>query len=581
MPDREIYCFGEFILDVAERRLTRSGEAIALLPKALDVLIVLVRAGGRLVTKNDLLSAIWPESFVEEGILSVHISQLRKALGHRNCIETVSRSGYRWAANRLASPETSPGGSGGKPIDSREPQNSIAVLPFSTLSPDGRDDYFSDGLAEDVIDALAHVPGLNVIARTSSFAFRGMDQDIRSIARVLHVQTILTGSLRRAENRVRIAVQLVDASSGYHLWSERYDRDVADVFAIQDEIAHAIAHSLRLRLAPGAIAVRNYTPHVDAYESLLRARHFLRRVTPDSLNRARSHLEQAVAIDPEFALAYSELASCFRLLASFGAPPTRDALAQSRKSAYRALQSDPFLPDAHAELAAVAVFLDYDWEAAGHHFQLAMVRGPIPPKVSHLYGFFYLLPLGRVEDARQELSRALSQDPLNLECRTQFGAVLWAMGRHGEACEQFRQVLEIDEKFWLALLVESIWQALEGTVKAGLQLAERAYSVAPDAPASIALLSGLLCRAGDRDRGERLFEQLTDPTAFGVPHALQIHYTVRLDFVRAADWAEKSIGQRDPNALPGTSGPNRARFVANGRWPAIARMLRLPATPVA
>jgi TolB-like protein/Tfp pilus assembly protein PilF len=581
MQDGEIYQFGEFSLDVQDRRLTRSGQAIALLPKALDVLIALVRAGGRLVRKEELLSAVWPESFVEEGILSVHISQLRKALGNRNYIETVSRSGYRWAATAAADPEAVAHGSVGTFIGSQEPQNSIAVLPFSTLSPGGGDDYFSDGLAEDVIDALTHIPGLNVIARTSSFAFRGKDQDFRKIADVLHVWTILTGSVRRSGSRVRIVVQLVDARNGYHLWSERYDRDVADVFAIQDEIAHAIARSLSLRLAPGAIAVRNYTPHVDAYESLLRARHFLRRATPDCLNRARLCLEQAVAVDPDFAQAHVELASCFRLLACFGAPPTLEALLQSRASAYRALQIDPFLPDAHAELAAVAVFLDYDWAAAGHHFQLATVRGPIPPNVSHLYGFFYLLPLGRVEDALQELTRALKEDPLNLECRAQFAAVLWAMERHGEASEQFRQLLEIDENFWLALLVESIWHAVEGSIEAGLALAERAYAVAPNAPASIALLSGLLYRAGEREKAERLIEQLNDPTAFGVPHALQIYYTVRLDFQHAADWAEKSIEQRDPNALPGTSGSNRKRFVANGRWPALARMLRLPATPTA
>jgi TolB-like protein len=245
------------------------------------------------------------------------------------------------------------------------------VLPFSTLSPGGGDDYFSDGLAEDVIDALAHIPGLNVIARTSSFAFRGKDQDFRKIADVLHVWTILTGSVRRSGSRVRIAVQLVDARNGYHMWSERYDRDVADVFAIQDEIAHAIARSLRLRLAPGAIAVRNYTPHVDAYESLLRARHFLRRATPDCLNRARLCLEQAVAVESDFArlMPNSRRAS--------GCSHAGLHLRARRSTIARQLtrRSKPIrFCRAHAELAAVAVFLDYDWAAADTHFQLATVR---------------------------------------------------------------------------------------------------------------------------------------------------------------------------------------------------------------
>jgi serine/threonine-protein kinase len=455
-------------------------------------------------------------------------------------------------------------------------QASIAVLPFSSRSADKEDEYFSDGLTEEIINALAQIPDLNVTARTSSFAFRGKEQDIRRIAGMLDVRMILEGSVRRAGSRIRVTAELINATSGYHLWSERYDREIADVFAIQDEIAQAIAVALELKLS--ALERRGHTPSLSAYESFLKARYFLRKSTEESLSRCRDCLEQAIALDPQFALAHAELATYLIYLASRSLLPAREALSQARAAAQQALRIDPFLPEAHAGLASVATFLDYNWAEAGREYQLAMTRAPVPPTVSHYYGFYYLVPLGRIREAAKELERALKEDPLNLQCQTQLAICLWTDGRHQEASRQFRQVLELDENFWLALLLYGLWHAEDGRPDDALFFVERAYSVAPKNAGSIGALAGLLSRIGDRGRSESLLQELGGSEVYGVPLGMAVFHQVRSEFDTAAEWAQKAIEQRDLNILPATCGPNRKHYVEAGRWPALARMLNLPET---
>lgn len=455
-----------------------------------------------------------------------------------------------------------------------ERQPSVAVLPFTIISADKEDEYFSDGLAEEIINALAHIPGLNVTARTSSFSFRGKDLDIRKVAEMLDVQTILEGSVRRMGNRVRITTQLVNAANGYHIWSERYDREMADVFAIQDEIAQAIASSLKVRFSAHG-TMRHHTPGIPAYEAFLKGRHFVRKATPESFRRGRECLERAIALDPEFALAHTELAACLRDIAGWQVETAQEALPKARAAAQCALEIDPSLSEAHGELAAVALFLDYDWEKAGQHFRLAMAHDPIPPTVSHLYGFYYLMPLGRNQEAISELERALKEDPLNTMCRTQLAVLHWNADRHDEASEQFRQALELDEHFWLALMLQSIWQAERGNLEEALLFAERAYVVAPKNPDSIGALAGILSRRGDSQRADKLLGELGDFSAYGVPIALSIYHYIRMEFDHAADWVAKGIEEHHPHVLPAAAGPNRKNFVACGAWPRLAAMLHL------
>jgi len=458
-----------------------------------------------------------------------------------------------------------------------ETKPSVAALPFSTMSANKEDEYFSDGLTEEIINALAQIPGLNVTARTSSFAFRGKEQDVRKIAETLDVRNILEGSVRRSGNRIRVTAQLIDAASGYHLWSERYDREMADVFEIQDEISQAIAVALKLKLSPQQSAPRKHTPSLPAHEAFLKARYFLGKLRPDMLQQTKEWLEQAIALDPDFALPHAMLATYYQRLAFLGASPATQILPLARNAALRALEIDPDLAEARAELA-VAATLDYDWAEAGRQFAMAMAGDPVPGSVRNLYGFFYLLPLGRLHEATVELETAIKSDPLNVQCQTQLAVCYWVAGNSELAAEQFRRALELDENFWLALMVQSIWHAEEGRLDQARAFAERVYAVAPKNPRSIGHMAGILSLTGELERSRELLQQLGDGTTYGYPFGFVVYHTVRLEYEQAADWAEKAVAQRDPNAIPAICGPNRRGFVAHGRWPKLAQMMNLPQT---
>jgi serine/threonine-protein kinase len=446
-----------------------------------------------------------------------------------------------------------------------DPQPSIAVLPFTNMSRDPDDEFFSDGLAEELINLLAHVPNLKVTARTSAFAFRGKEQDIRRIAAALGVRTILEGSVRRAGSRIRVTAQLINAEDGYHLWSERYDREFTDVFAIQDEIATAIAGALQVRLA----VVRPYTPNLAAYEAFLQGRHHWAKLTPESLKRSRECFERAVALDSQFAAARCSLAEHFFALAANGLMPAHEAMPQARAGALRALEIDPSLPDAHGLLGLVAMHYDYDWTETAGRFRSAMTQQPVPPRIRWLYGQ-YLFMIGRDREGIEELELALQDDPLHLLCRSHLAAFLHAAGKHAEAIRQVGQVLEMDESFGVAHWYMTVFHALEGTVAAAHTSAEKAYSLRPWDTMAVGLLAGVVACEGDAARAESLLTEFS-PGRYGAAVGWAAYHLARLEIDQAADWIGKAIEQRDsavPVLLPYVR--------TSSRWPALAKMMNLP-----
>jgi eukaryotic-like serine/threonine-protein kinase len=461
---------------------------------------------------------------------------------------------------------------GSKPADQKP---SIAVLPFANMSRDADDEYFSDGLAEEIINALTHVPGLRVIARTSAFAFKGQNTDIRKIAETLGVANILEGSVRKAGTRIRVTAQLITASDGSHLWSERYDRELADVFAVQDEIAAAIAGALQVKLSA---APRKHTPKLEAYEEFLKARHHLQKWAPGSVARARECLERGIATDPGFAQAHSELGWCFFMLATENQILPREAAGLMRTAARKALEIDSSLPDAHAVLGMAEV-LDYDWTEAGQHFRLAMAREPIPPWVRMFYGEFYLAPLGRIKEAEQENDRALREDPLNLLIRSVSGQYCLASGRVSEGQAIQRQVSELDESHFIPQIWLAGSYAARGLIAEATACAEKARSLAPWNTFAMGLLAGILERAGNKKRAQTIVDELGDGTAFGAPLGFLSYYAVLGQMDLAADWFEKVIEQRDTRApwiIPGVFGD---LITSSPRWPKLARMMNLPGAP--
>jgi serine/threonine protein kinase len=296
------------------------------------------------------------------------------------------------------------------PVKTVEKQPSIAVLPFANMSRDADDEYFSDGLAEEIINALTQVQGLKVIARTSAFAFKGKNEDIRKIAEMLGVSNVLEGSVRRAGNRLRITAQLVQAGDGTHLWSQRYDRDLTDVFAVQDEIGHAISEALKLRLAPHV-----QTVNIEAYQLYLKGQYHRFRFTPESVGKAKECFEQALAIDPNYAPAHSGLAMYYLSLAGLSMKPVGEVAPLAKSAAEKALAIDPANSEAHSVLAGMAAIFDYDWKAAETHHRKAMATEPVPPMVRYRYVYYYLLPFGRIPDAMEQCRLALETDPPSMQ----------------------------------------------------------------------------------------------------------------------------------------------------------------------
>jgi eukaryotic-like serine/threonine-protein kinase len=453
---------------------------------------------------------------------------------------------------------------------------SIAVLPFANMSADKEQEFFSDGLAEEILNALAKMPGLKVIARTSAFAFKGQNSDIRRIAETLGVTNVLEGSVRRAGNRIRVTAQLVAAVDGSHLWSERYDRELADVFAVQDEMAHAIASALHLKLSAGPAVPQRYTPKLPAYEMFLKGRHSYAKFTPDGVARGKEYLEQAIALDPQFAQAYSWLAECILGLARYGLMPAREAVPIIRVSAQKALDLDPSLPGAHALMAVVAGLHDHDWKEAERQFGLAMAQDPVPLDVRIWYAHSFLVPIGRAREAARQLKSVRHEDPVNAVFQFILAACLLCADTETEAAEIFRHVLDLEENFPPALIWLGHQYASQGMIPEALGCAERAFSLIPWNAEAIGGFAGLLKRTGNHSKAEELMQQLGDGQAYGAPLGFAYFHLICGELDKAADSLEKAIEQRHFLVTHYLWSPLAKPLRESPRWFKLAKLMNLP-----
>ena len=455
-----------------------------------------------------------------------------------------------------------------------QPQPSIAVLPFANMSADKEQEYFSDGLAEEIINALAQIPGLKVSARTSAFAFRGKEQDITEIAEALKVRTILEGSVRRAGSRMRITAQLINAADGYHLWSQRYDAEMTDVFAVQDEIAAAIASALKVKLVKDTSGAVRHQPNLPAYEALLKGRHFLLRNTQDAHGQAEAYLEKAIALDPEYAAPHAELAILYLVMGAWGVRPPLDMMTLANGEATKAFALAPDEPAVHMALGALAAARNYDWEKAGEYFRRALSTETVPAEVRARYGIYYLLPLGRFAEAKEEIEKTLGPDPLSVLWRSVLSIILSSMGRYEEALLEGQKALEINRNAWMAHEWMSASYAALGRLDEARRSAEEVVRVAPWNYGAIGLLAGICERSGDHDRARQLLAQIPeDPRK---PMAMVLYHLQRFDVDAVAYWYEAAIAQHDMIALLYQSSEVCRPLRSSRQWPRLAKMMNLP-----
>jgi TolB-like protein len=452
------------------------------------------------------------------------------------------------------------------------PQPSIAVLPFTNMSADPEQEYFCDGMAEEIISALAQLDGLRVVARTSAFAFKDEKLDIREVGTKLNVTAVLEGSVRKSGNRLRIAAQLVSVEDGYHMWSERYDREVEDVFAIQDEIALAIVDKLKVQLLgkEKAALARKRPESVEAYNLYLKGRYHWNKRTPDEARRAMEYFRRAVQKDPDYAPAYSGIADVYLILENVAAISPDEAFSEARAAVAKALEIDDSLAEAHASLGWIKMVGDWDWDGGGEELRRAIELNPGYATARQWYAV-YLTVTGRREEALVEAGRAQETDPLSLMICVLVGNILQTLGRQDEAIEQYEKAVEMDAGFVIARLALADASYLDRKMyDATLAEIEKATALPGGEYLGRPMLGYTYAKMGKRNEALEVLEDLKDPaTRGGVnPVPVAVIYAALGEKELALDWLEKAAEVRSSRLMVVATGDaldslrSEPRFIA-------------------
>lgn len=428
---------------------------------------------------------------------------------------------------------------------------SIAVLPFVNMSADPENEYFSDGLTEELINALTKIQGLRVVARTSSFAFKGEKIDIRDAGRRLNVDTLLEGSVRKAGDRIRITAQLINVADGYHLWSERFDRNLEDVFAIQDEITGEIIERLRATFEIALPAREKLKAgSVEAYDFYLKGRYCLNQLPPDWVEKTLSFYDRAIASDPGFAPAYAGKAEALIMIASgFDILPSREAMPEAKRAALKALEIDPSLSEAYVSLAAVATFYEWDRHNAEKYFEKALELNPNSVG-AHLWKEMYLSVLERrYSEALVELEKAQELDPLNLLVKVRIGYVHYYLRDFDGAIEVFDQMLALEPNFVIAYhgLMDAYGQ--KGMFEEAIAAGEKVVDAGVRFVANLGVLGYYYGLAGEKEKAHALLDELRERSRKGYVSTFWVG-TIYLglgDVDRAFEWFQKAYEERDGN----------------------------------
>jgi len=537
----------------------------------MEFLVFLAQNTGRVVSKDEIIETVWERQFLAESVLTRSVADLRRLLRddaeEPRFIETVPKRGYR-----LMVPVLGPS----SPAKPAATCPSVAVLPFTNMTADKDEEYFCDGLAEELTNALTGLRGLRVIARTSAFAFKGKAVDVREIGRQLSVGAVVEGGVQRSGGRLRITVQLIETAEGGHLWSDRFDRGASDIFAIQDEITQAVVSALRIRLPgleePGL--VRRHTRNLDAYDLYLRGRHMAARRTADSYAQAIRLFERASTLDPDYALAHAAAGACYCGSGFVAYLAPGDAFPKAKAAAARALELDPTLGEAHATLAWVSWAYDWEWLAAERYFQRAEELSP-SDAITRFWHAMLLAALGRFEEARLEIQRAWDLDPLSLVIQTNVGFVLYEARQYEEAIARIQKVLEMDPAFALASFHLGRAYLACGRYEQAVAVLQDA---APRFPLALANLAVAWAGSGRRDKAQAILEELeglrakqyVGPLAFSVVHQALGYIDAELD------WMEKAFDVHEAAITLFGVDPSVDRLLSNRRFTKLLLRLKLP-----
>ncbi|WP_263358131.1 winged helix-turn-helix domain-containing protein [Acidicapsa ligni] len=635
--------FGVYEVTLRSGELRKAGKLIRVQSQPMRVLQILLEHPGEVVTREELCNQLWPgESFGDfDQAVNAAIAKLRSVLGdsadNPRFIETLPKLGYRFLpevvleyAEPAVDSETPSEPKQSDPEQSytelpRQPASvssaalagrvrrpaiwialavvlligvaglafwqyqlkhgsmskirSLAVLPLENLSGDASQDYFADGMTDELITDLAQIRTLRVISRTSTLKYKNTRKSLPEIARDLNVDAVVEGSAVRSGDRVRITAQLIRASTDQHLWAESYEGDMSDSLALQKKVARAIAEQIRIELTPQEEGVLESARTVDpaAYEDYLRGRYFWNQRTADGLERAVEYFNQAIAKDPNYAQAYSGLADTYALLGDwqYATMTTREALPKAKAAATKALQIDNTLSEAHTSLAFTLDGFDWDLKGAGREFEQAIVLNPGYATAHHWYAW-HLALLARYDEAMVEMRKAQNLDPLSLIINADLAELLLIAHRNEESIQQSQRTIEMDPDFAMAHnQLAQAYLAKHMPDKAIPEL-KKAIDLSGGSPTSEANLARAYVAVGDRNKAVELIGELQESSRPGFSHAAEIAtiYAALGKKDQAMNWLEKGAEEKfNPGVLirPGFD-PMRS----DPRFQALLRRIGLP-----
>ena len=632
------YQFDGFHIDSSERLLRLGGVVVSLTPKAVDTLLALLANPGRMIDKDTLIKAVWPDTFVEEGALVRNVSLLRKTLGKgqdgKEFIETIPRRGYRFSGNvaqqagsalpvAVLRPNTlidsadppAPGSVLVEPAPTvfpavarrrwivagiaalalvivaavlwtrqvfrhpAAPVHALAVLPFENLSRDPAQDYFAEGLTEVLISRLTHVGSLQVISLASVSAPTGPRQPPAQQARAWHADAVLRCTVARQLDRVRIHAELIDAGTAAVYWSEDYEREMVDAWSLQNEVASAIAREIRVKLSPAESQILASTRKVDprALNAYLRGRYAWNRRTEQQLRAAIDYFNEAIRLQPDDALAYSGLADSYSLLASNGTDgmPPNEAMPIAKVNARKALELDPSLAEAHASLAYILMSWEWNLPEAEIEFRRSIARNP-GYATGHQWYSHYLLAVGRLDEAEREMKQALEIEPLSLVINVGLGWCQYFAGHYDEAIETYRNTLKMDPAFPLTHQTLGMAYGQKHMYQESVAEFRQAVELSGGSPVSIAGLANAYASAGRAAEAKQQVARLEELARHRYVPAVLLANAYRSlgDDRRTYQFIRKAVAERSDYLIYVPGDPALKAIAGNPNFSAIRSLLK-------
>ena len=583
--------FGIFELDLRARELRKGGIRVRLQDQPFEILSMMLDRPGEVVTREELRERLWPAgTFVDfEHSLNAAVKRLRAALGddadNPRFVETLHRRGYRFiapvdndapAGRNLHVVRAAPSRPVHDPVSVR-----LVVLPFANLSDDSSQEYFSDGLTEEMITQIGRLcPGrLGVIARTSSMLFKRTTKSASDIGRELSADYLLEGSVRREAERIRITAQLIETRTETHLWADTYDRSVGETLTLQADVAAHIARSLAMELVPDQVDVlgRSTPLRTEAYQAYLKGRYHWNRGGLDGVNTAISYYERALDLDPAFAAAHSAMARARLALANHARQPGRRLLEEARASANRAIELDPGISDAHLALAEIRRVLEWNWRAAEDEYRTAIALSPSCESAHRFYAQF-LAAMSRFAEAKAEADRACDVDPFCLVVTTSAVWVRYAAGDLSAAIDRGRHVLDMDAGFAPARRILGAALLGAGQIHEAIEELSSVASREPDDRIAASWLAHAKAVAGEGREAAALVEQLDKASeeSYVPGYHLALAHTGLGNHDRAFALLERACRDRETAIINVRVEPRFGPLRRDPRYAALLRTLHLP-----